>query len=88
MWFKRLPIPLEAIQWKGNNFAEIRDFMERYGARPPFVNGSDDLIISTLEGDMRAPVGSWILRGIMDEFYPCRQEVFEQIYKEMEEQVK
>ena len=30
---------------------------------------------------MKAPVGSWIIRGPLGEYYPCRKDVFEQTYE-------
>ena len=76
------PIPVEAIQWTGHNFDEIHDFVTN---RPVVVTGNNEVIISTLEGDMRAPEGSWIIRGPLGEFYPCRGEVFEETYEQVEE---
>lgn len=34
-----------------------------------------DLMIRTLEGDMRASYGDWIFKGLMGEFYPCKDSV-------------
>lgn len=34
------------------------------------------LIIHTLEGDMRADMGDWVIRGVKGEFYPCKPDVF------------
>lgn len=78
MQYIKKPIPIEAIQWTGNNFDEIHDFVTN---KPIFITGSNEIIISTLEGDMRAPEGSWIIRGPMGEYYPCRREVFEETYE-------
>lgn len=39
------------------------------------------LVIRTLEGDMRANPGDWIIRGVAGELYPCRQDIFEQTYE-------
>lgn len=78
MRFIKKPIPVEAKQWTGDNFKEIDDFVT---ARPLIVTMNNELIISTLEGDMRAPVGSWIIRGVHGEYYPCRHEVFEESYE-------
>lgn len=36
--------------------------------------------ISTLEGDMLATVGDWIIRGVQGEFYPCKPDIFEATY--------
>ena len=78
MRYIKKPIPIEAIQWTGNNFDEVHDFVTN---KPIFITGSNEIIISTLEGDMRAPEGSWIIRGPMGEYYPCRREVFEETYE-------
>lgn len=40
-----------------------------------------DLMIRTLEGDMRATYGDWIIRGVQGEFYPCKPEIFEATYE-------
>jgi len=37
--------------------------------------------ISTLEGPMRADYGDYIIKGVNDEFYPCKPDVFEKIEK-------
>lgn len=82
MKYMKKPISVEAIQWTGDNFDEIHDFVTN---RPVVVTGNNEVIISTLEGDMRAPEGSWIIRGLLGEFYPCRDEVFEETYEPVEE---
>ena len=72
------PIPIDALQWTGENFDEIHEFVTN---KPIVITGNNELIISTLEGDMRAPEGSWIIRGPLGEYYPCRREVFEETYE-------
>jgi hypothetical protein len=42
------------------------------------------LLIHTLEGEMRADVGDYIIRGIAGEFYPCKAEIFEATYEAVE----
>lgn len=44
-----------------------------------------DLMIRTLEGDMRAPYGHWIIRGVQGEFYPCVPDIFAATYEEVTE---
>ncbi len=46
--------------------------------------GGDDkigMIISTLEGDMLANDGDYIIKGIHGEFYPCKPDIFEETYE-------
>lgn len=48
------------------------------------LNSSCDLIdsctIRTLEGDMRAKLGDYIIKGVVGEIYPCKAEIFEKTY--------
>lgn len=39
------------------------------------------LTIKTLEGDMQASVGDYIIKGIKGEYYPCKPDIFEQSYE-------
>jgi hypothetical protein len=40
-----------------------------------------DLIIPTLEGEMKARPGDYIIKGIKGEFYPCKPDIFEATYE-------
>ena len=42
-----------------------------------------DLLIRTLEGDMRVSVGDYVIRGVQGEFYPCKPEIFAATYEEV-----
>jgi hypothetical protein len=37
--------------------------------------------IDTLEGRMRADVGDWIIKGVKDELYPCKPDIFAATYE-------
>lgn len=39
------------------------------------------MIISTLEGDMTALPGDWIITGVAGETYPCKPEIFQATYE-------
>lgn len=41
------------------------------------------ILINTLEGQMRADPGDWIIRGVMGEFYPCKDAIFAATYEEV-----
>lgn len=43
-----------------------------------------DLMIRTMEGDMRATYGDWIIQGVQGEFYPCKPDIFEATYYEVQ----
>lgn len=38
--------------------------------------GPDYAIIKTLEGDLRADKGDWIIRGVKGEIYACKPDIF------------
>jgi hypothetical protein len=40
--------------------------------------------IATLEGIMRANRGDWIIKGISNELYPCKSDIFEKTYEKVE----
>ena len=40
-----------------------------------------ELIIHTLEGDMKANIGDYIITGVKGERYPCKPDIFEKTYE-------
>jgi len=76
--FRKKPIVIEAIQIKDSKegIAEILRFCPGAQLYPDSTIG-----IKTLEGNMRANIGDWIIRGIKGEFYPCKPDIFEQTYE-------
>ena len=74
--FRKKPALIEAVQWDGD-FNTASAFMDC-----EFSVGDDkSLFIPTLEGEMEAHVGDWIIRGVQGEFYPCKPDIFEQTYE-------
>lgn len=44
-----------------------------------------DLMIRTLEGDMRATYGDHVIQGVQGEFYPCKSDIFEATYERVDD---
>lgn len=42
-----------------------------------------EMIIHTLEGDMKASPGDWIITGVEGEQYPCKPDIFEKTYQKI-----
>ena len=40
-----------------------------------------EIIIHTLEREMKASPGDWIITGVDGEQYPCKPDIFEKTYK-------
>lgn len=80
MKFRTKPCEIEAVQWTGRNVVEIMRFVKNESAI--ITNGV--LIIKTLEGDMVASTGDYIIRGLRGEYYPCKPDVFRAKYEPCE----
>lgn len=79
--YRKKPIVIEAVQWNGENLSECGEFL---GKSPKeFHIETDEIIIHTLEGDMIASNGDYIIKGVSGEFYPCKPDIFEKTYEEV-----
>ena len=63
--YVKRPIPITAIQWTGENAKELAEFTN---GRCQFRVGRPSIKIPTLEGDMGANIGDYIVRGVEGEF--------------------
>lgn len=81
--FIKKPIKIQAIQWTGDNYDKVLDFVGKEHLLTQHYFYRRELIIRTLEGDHHALVSDWIIRGIKGEFYPCKPDIFEQTYEEV-----
>lgn len=62
---------VEAVQWF------------KHGDHPAVLTESAGDVtgyIDTLEGRFRVEAGDWIITGISGENYPCKPDIFEQLY--------
>ncbi len=67
----------EARKRLGNVMKEVSLPIDVVGGH----DGALHLEIKTEEGVMRASHGDWIICGVLGEFYPCRNDIFEQTYE-------
>jgi len=61
---------------------------KKYRKRPVVVEAyrtDKEVVIHTLEGDLTAQPGDYIITGIAGEQYPCRADIFEATYEEVKE---
>lgn len=80
MKYRKKPVVIEAIQFNGWNFGEIMDWMlDITGIYPSCFK--ETMTIQTLEGDMVASIGDYIIKGVKGEFYPCKPDIFKQTYE-------
>lgn len=94
---RKLPVEIEAMQWTGGaalatpvinwileNGGTARYHEERTipASWPlPEEHVPESIAIDTLEGQMNASAGDWIIKGINGEFYPVKADIFQKTYE-------
>ena len=65
--------------------------MAKYRKKPIVIEAyqtDKEMIIHTLEGDMKASVGDYIITGLRGEKYPCKPDIFEKSYELVEDPIE
>lgn len=90
--YNTLPLEIEAIQLEESidSIDEVLIFMgvsvdDQYRRTLIAATALRDggLIISTLEGEMKANFGDYIIKGVLGEFYPCKEQAFQKKYQKL-----
>lgn len=83
--YRKKPIIIEAMQFTNENKDRVFNWIT-CNCYPTFDDkGNPTLKIQTLEGDMTASLGDWVIRGVAGEFYPCRADIFAATYEPVTE---
>lgn len=89
------PIEIEAFQYDGDLKGLNGEYYVPEWAAEAFENGimyydslNDkeepcELFIRTLKGNHHVSVGDYIIKGVKGELYPCKPDIFEEIYEEI-----
>lgn len=60
--------------------------IQKFQKKPVIIEAyqtKEEMIIHTLEGDMEASPGDWIITGVDGEQYPCKPEIFKKTYQQV-----
>ena len=83
--YRKKAIEVEAVQWDDTDvcYNTIKTMAYGKGVNinrmvKPFKG---DLMVETLEGDMQASKGDFIVKGIIGELYPVKPVIFHQTYE-------
>ncbi len=84
--YRKKPVVIEAVQLTVDNYRQVKGWINgddgTGSANPAYLgSGAISVCIRTLEGDMRADVGDWIIKGVKGEFYPCKPDIFAATYE-------
>ena len=78
--YRKKPVVIEAIQLTPDSINAVREFMQDAGSHR--ISAANVIVvIHTLEGDMIARDGDYIIKGVQGEFYPCKPDIFLTTYE-------
>ena len=72
----------EVLEFMGQTVGDdtIGQYQYKFDDYVEYCN-DNGMSITTLEGTMLASVGDYIIKGIQDEFYPCKPDIFDKTYE-------
>lgn len=82
-YYVKKPIVIEAVQLLTPNLWENKErnkMLIRAYEYGQIILLNDGALIKTLEGDMKANLGDWIIKGVNGEYYPCKPNIFNATY--------
>lgn len=88
--YRKKPVEVEAFRWDGtkDGYHEVLRFVGTpVGYQSENVYGKHEmrfLTLRTLEGTMYVSPGDFIIRGVKGELYPCKPDIFEATYEQVQ----
>lgn len=91
--YRKKPVVIEAFQMtekRRRDNSEWPEWLNEAWQKHPTDVGcfysmpeSISLYIHTLEGDLAVTSDDWIIRGVQNELYPCKPDIFESTYEKV-----
>lgn len=87
MRYRKKPVVIEAVQFLDNpdSLVEIAELMNTEIRVDYSAPDAPKLKIATLEGEMTASLGDYIIKGVKNEIYPCKPDIFKATYEPVED---
>jgi hypothetical protein len=83
--YRKKPVVIEAWLFNGQDRYAWPDWLKWdqgvFYRLTDETEGVGTVHIPTLEGEMTAQRGDWIIKGIKGELYPCKPDIFEATYE-------
>ena len=79
MKFRKKPVVIEAFRWMHDEVPDWWKEMKNLFIHVP----TGEVMISTLEGNVTAQPGDYIIKGVKGELYPCKPDIFEMTYEKV-----
>jgi hypothetical protein len=77
--FRKKPVVIEAWRFDGS-WSSARPIIQRHNSMSWSDSDGGQIAIETLEGEMTASAGDWIIKGVKGKFYPCKPDIFAATY--------
>lgn len=77
---RKKPVEVEARRLTLHNAQTLLHWIRAWGGNASKDDLTKAITIETLEGPMKASIGWWIIRGVQNEFYPCKPDIFDKTY--------
>jgi hypothetical protein len=83
--YRKRPVIIEAVQFDPHKPWPdgVLPWPDEHGAQPRDMSWG---YINTLEGKMHVMAGDWIITGVANEVYNCKDQIFRATYEPVEEE--
>ena len=80
--YRKKPVEIETFRFQ---IDEVMPdwFIEEMNRNAVLTYEDGTCVIVTLEGEMRANYGDYIIKGVQGELYPCKPDIFEATYEKV-----
>jgi hypothetical protein len=92
--FRKKPVVIEAYQWKPDDMeaaGRVGAWLQMNGAnfrvlesRGLYIGTLEDGADESVQVEHVASPGDWIIKGVQNEIYPCKPEIFATTYEAVE----
>lgn len=85
-FYTKKPVTVQAEKLEYENAQTIAEWCG--GVKVTEIGMDDERLVGinipTLEGTMRASEGDYVIKGVKGEFYPCKPDIFEATYEQVQ----
>lgn len=84
-YYVKKPVKVQAWQFTKDNIKKgIPDFIAKNNTIRLYTDGIYSGTINTDSGIHRVDIGDYIIEGVHGELYPCKKDIFNETYEEVE----
>ncbi|MBV5190975.1 hypothetical protein [Staphylococcus chromogenes] len=85
---RKIPVEVECVQFTDKESAEYIEEWSGAQVRYCVSKYQRFLLVRTLEGEMKATINDYIVKGVHGEFYPVKPDIFNKTYEVLKDESK